>query len=189
MRPKPAYASPYCLHCYAPLGEVQAPSTHCAVCGHANLVVDLRRLWTREKRLRELEHLLKVIVALFIGAISLAALFSRQSGMSAAGHGMGVGAPILLGLLLWDAVSITQRESLFRGSIVWPIVGWAFVVPATALALAVPLPMVRWIAGAVALGSLAGILSPLTRRRWIAWRERHVLAGQQALASSTAAAS
>ena len=179
MKSKP-YRAPYCLHCYAPLEEVAAPSTTCPCCGRANLVVDLRRLWTRERKLRELEQLLKAVVVVLIGAISLTALFNPGVGTSGHGHGMAVGAPILLGILLWDAASITQRESLFRGSIVWPIVGGVFLLPSAALALAVPLPVVRVIAGLVALSCLAGLMSPLLRRRWLSWRREHIAAAQAA---------
>lgn len=169
-----AYRPPYCLHCYAPLGEVISPSTPCPACGRPNLVVDLRRLWTRERKVREIEQLLKAIIVVVIGSISLLALLHPGIGTSGHGHGMAAGAPILLGILLWDAASITQRESLFRGSIIWPIVGGVFLLPAVAFALAVPQPLPRGIAVLVALACVAGLLSPLTRRRWLAWREAHI---------------
>lgn len=178
---KPPYETPYCLHCYIPLHDVEGASTHCPQCGRANLTIDLQRLWTREKRIGDIEDLLKILIVIGVSAISIAALLHPGVGMSGRGHGMAAGAPILLGILLWDVTSITKKTSLFRGSLIWPIVG------AIGLLISGPIfwtngeLLVRVVSGAIVAASIAGILSPFTRKRWLAWRVQHVLARQRAL--------
>ena len=181
----PTYQFPYCLHCYSPLGELTAPSTRCSRCGAANLSVDLRRLWTRERKVRQLEGLLKGVIVVLLGGLSALMLLFPGTGISGAGHGMAAGAPILLGVLLWDAASISQRDSVFRGSLIWPIVGAIGLLPTILFFLSMPSPWwVRPVSFFLALGCLAGVLSPLTRRRWRAWREARVAGRQRELQAS-----
>lgn len=186
--PSPSYKSPYCLTCYRPLGELTMPSTRCPHCGAANLTVDLRRLWTREKRIREVEWLLKAAIVLVLGSLSAVMLLYPGTGTSGAGHGMAAGAPILLGVLLWDAASISQRDSVFRGSLIWPIVGGLGLLPATMIFLAMPSPeWARPASAIVIVCCLAGLASPLTRRRWRRWREARVTQRQAELGASSTA--
>ena len=182
---KPDYRTPYCLSCYAPLGELSAPSTRCPSCGAANLTVDLRRLWTREPKVRRVEALLKGLIVVVLGTLSAVMLLYPGTGTSGPGHGMAAGAPILLGVLLWDAASISQRDSLFRGSLIWPIVGGLVLGPATLIFLSMPSP--AWVRPACALVvvcCLAGLASPLTRKRWRCWREARIKESQARLATA-----
>lgn len=178
---KPPYETPYCLHCYVPLHAVKGASTHCPNCGKANLTIDLQRLWTREKRISDIEDLLKILIVIGVGAISTAALVNPGVGISGKGHGMAAGAPILLGLLLWDVASLRQKTSVFRASLIWPIVGTLALLLSGLVFLTTGALMVRVVSGTTALASIAAVLSRITRRRWLAWRENHVLARQRAL--------
>ncbi len=175
-----AYATPYCLHCYAALKDLSPPSTHCPRCGKINLAVDLKRLWTKERRILEIEHLLKALVVMLIGGISIFALLNSGVGISPHGHGMAAGAPILVGLLLWDVASITQKTSVFRGSLIWSLVCGITLLPAMAFFVNTSAPTVRLVSGLVSTVCLTGLLSPLLLRRyWMAWRMARISGGQR----------
>jgi|GEM_PF-2643385 len=177
----PDYSTPYCLHCYAPLEEFRGASTACSSCGEPNLRVDLQRLWTRERRLREVEDLLKVLVCLAMGAIAAFALLNPGMGVGR-GHGMAIGGPIVMGVLLWDLASITRRRTLFRSDIVWPIIGWLLGLPFVWMVLVVgdevatPVRYALLVSG-IAL-TLPAMASPLLRRGWSRWRDGHIARGQ-----------
>ncbi|MFT7484806.1 MAG: hypothetical protein ACI9F9_000650 [Candidatus Paceibacteria bacterium] len=166
---------PYCLHCYATLDSLTPPSTHCPECNRINLAVDLKRLWTKERKVRDIEQILKALIVVFLGALSGYILLNSGVGLSGHGHGMAVGAPIVLGILLWDAASITQKTSVFKGSLIWPIVGGLLLWPACTIALGTTQLGPRLIASAVSLACAFGLLSPLLRPRWLAWRGQRVL--------------
>lgn len=175
------YSSPYCLHCYAPLERFDGASSACGACGSPNLRVDLARLWTREHKLRVLENWLKALVCLAMIAIGGLALLFPGTGVGK-GHGMAIGAPIVLGILLWDTASITRKQSLFQLQIVWPIVGWLLGVPMIWLVLvlggklSVPLQMTLLVTGVVT--TLSAITSPWLRRWWSSWCERRIVRAQ-----------
>ena len=96
---RPNYRRPYCLHCYAPLENVEGASIPCPRCGRANIRLDLQKLWTRERRIRELESILHFLVTAAVVGIGAAALLNSGIG-TGVGHGMAFGAPILIGAVL-----------------------------------------------------------------------------------------
>lgn len=195
MQKKP-YHAPYCLYCYASLGvsmatdshakdekakQRQAPgaSLHCPKCERVNLVVDTHRFWSKETRLVELEWWLKAGVMVLVLGISAVALLNPGTGLSAAGHGMAAGAPILIGILLWDLASITLKRSLFNGAIVWGVVAVvAGLLPAIGIFLVtqgLPLP-IRIVLACLPFSFAVGPI--LGKSRFEAWREARIARGQ-----------
>jgi hypothetical protein len=198
MKEKP-YAFPYCLACYAPLEAELATGSHelgakakarrnarasipCTQCDSVNLRVDIKDHWTKEPRIVEVEWWLKASVVLVIAVMSFATLMTRQTGLSAAGHGMVVGAPILSAIVLWDLMSITRKRGLFNGGILWGV-----AVPA--LVLSVGLVVILF-TGTVQYGDAAiggafiVICAPipmLLKRCWEAARVRYVAHAQSKL--------
>jgi hypothetical protein len=144
--------------------------------------VDRGRLWTRERRLRRLESLAKGLILITMASVAAMALLFPGSGVGR-GHGMAIGAPILLGILLWDLASITRSRSQFRADIVWPIIGWLLGPLSILVALALWIeesrhPLLLILAILCAAVTLPAIFAPLIRHRWVAWREAHVARGQ-----------
>lgn len=185
---KPPFATPYCLHCYAPLERFRGASCECATCGRPNLHVDQQRLWTRERRLRELESLAKSLILIAMGGVAALALMFPGSGVGK-GHGMAIGAPILMGILLWDLASITRSESQFRGDIIWPIIGWGLgplsllVLHALSVQEGVGGPELSAALFLCVAVTVPAVFSPWIRRRWLRWRAEHI-ARRQALTAS-----
>jgi len=175
------YSRPYCLHCYAPLEEFEGPGTHCPHCERLNLRVDTQTYWTKERRFRNIEELLKIAVGVLVCSLTALALFDPglASGVKS---GMGIGAPILLGVLLWDLARITRKRSVFSARIIWPIAGALFglvgllLYPEVRLYGSTQAMILVGIAFAIAF---FGLLTPLTSRWWRLWRERHIASSQE----------
>lgn len=180
----PEYASPYCLHCYAPLARSKGASYECSACGLSSLQVDFGRLWTREPGLRKLERLAKALILTTMVCLTALILLNPGVGISK-GHGMVIGAPLLIGVLLWDLASITRSESQFRGDIVWPIVGWGLgpIVGYVLFGLWTQSgnPLLLGLFVLCCAVTLPAVFSPLIRRWWRSWRVRHVLRAQGVL--------
>lgn len=179
--PNSEYSSPYCLHCYAPLGRMTGASVPCPACGRANLKADQQQLWTRERKLRELESLLKLAIALAMIGVGAMALLFPGTGVGR-GHGMAIGTPIVVGILLWDLASITRRQTIFRADIIWPIIGWFLGLPFVWFTLTIggmvsPRVQVTLLVLGVVV-TIPAIFSPLLRRFWTRWCERHIARAQ-----------
>lgn len=184
-------SKPYCLRCYASLSSKRATSRRCKRCGENNLEVDRLMRWTREERFVLLERLLKFAVVFAMVLVAAVALLSPGIG-SGKGHGMAIGAPILVGVLLWDVAGLTRKRSQFRADIVWPIIGWFLGLPAAGLFWALYSNEragagALWLLGFSVALTLPAILSPRIRRRWASWRESYVEARRLAAVESAAA--
>jgi len=180
---RPSYSRPYCLICYAVLSEFRGASTHCSCCGGVNLRIDLQRLWTREPRVLTWEWALKALVLALCVGVGALALFHPGFGVGR-GQGMAIGAPIVIGVILWDLVSLSQRESSYRSSIIWPVIGLIFGLPATAV-FSIALSN-GWSLSAILLSGaasaifFAAMLTPYSRKRWLRWRDERVATRQLA---------
>lgn len=178
----PRFHSPYCLHCYAPMERIQGASEPCPSCGSPIVKADLSRLWTHERRLHKIESLLKAMVCVAMTIFGALALVWPGAGVSP-GQGMALVVPLVVGVLLWDAASITRRRSLYRADILWSIIGWVL----GPIALLATLGMAAgeghrefygW-AGVTVMIMVPAILSPLIRRGWSRWRDNHIAEAQR----------
>lgn len=134
------FHSPYCLYCYAPMEPDERASQTCGACGSVNLREDRRAFWSKEPRLVSLERSTQIFIGILIGAMALAILADPSGGSGAGkGHGMAVGLPILLGVLLLDVTSaITRRRAMFGGTMIWLIMGPLMLV------LTAPVSLLFW---------------------------------------------
>lgn len=185
-RHRPDYVTPYCLHCYAPLAASQSASIWCGSCGKTNLRIDLDLLWTSERRLRELEDMLKVIVVLSMLGFCAFSVFVLGLHDHRA-MPMAIFVPGVIGFLLWDLVSITRKSGTYRWDLIAAGIGWVigplWLVLAGVGGWSSPRDQLSW--GALfAMGLIIMILTigaPWIRRRWMGWRDRHVAERQAAL--------
>lgn len=177
---------PYCLHCYAPLPAFQGASALCSGCGRSNLRVDLERLWTQERRFRELEDVLKVAVVLLMLAFSAYSVLV----LGIQDHRalpMAIFVPGVLGVLLWDLAAITRRRATYRWDLLLALLGalvggfWLLAVTARVVSARNPSSWTDWLGVAgVALVVLGVVLGgPLARWRWVRWREAFVARRQR----------
>lgn len=169
---------PYCLRCYLPLERQSDARQVCSRCGYVNVKVDQGKYWTREAWLCRIEWLAKAAISLLIAWISWKILFAGQAG-TGMGHGIAVGFPILLGVVLWDTASkITRRQPYFRATIVWSVVIAVLgVLPTLVGVFASDLPpMARTVILTVGLGFF-GIAAaiPLLGRAYGRWQVRRIL--------------
>lgn len=112
---------PYCLQCYAPMSRSHDACAECPSCGAQNLRIDQDNYWSREPWLRRLELCGKTGVALLVGWMTYVALFAFQTSFGVA-QGMAIGAPILVGIVLWDTVSkLTRSNPYFNAGLFWSI--------------------------------------------------------------------
>lgn len=178
-RPRSPIARPYCLYCYAPLPPFDGASQACGRCGRTNLACDQGIYWTRERRIVELESFTKLCIAILIGWMSWAVL-TKSDGFGT-GQGWAVGAPILLGVYLWEtAGKITRWGTELRAWIVWLVflivlglLGAAFLL---ALALS-PRDGPTWLAFLSPLPLLPAAATPFLARAFDRWRTRRILSG------------
>lgn len=181
-KPSQDYRSPYCLHCYTPVERFKGASEPCPACDRPIVKADFGRLWTRERKLKELEDLLKTLVVVAMTIVGALALLYPGIGVGR-GQGMAIGAPIVIGVLLWDVASITRQRSLFRADIIWPIIGLLlgpiFLMFTLALAKDEGREVYYVWAGLTVAIMVPAILSPLLRRWWSSWRARHIAEAQR----------
>ena len=181
------YAKPYCLHCYAPLAVSQSASAWCGTCGKSNLRVDLEQLWTSERRFRELEDLLKVIVVLSMLGFCAFAVFVLGLHDHRA-MPMAIFVPGVIGVLLWDLACITRKAGTYRWDLIAAGIGWVIgplwlIITLVAGFERPPRDRIAW-GGLFAMGlfvCVTTIGAPWIRRRWMGWRDRHVAERQAAL--------
>ena len=187
-RHQPEYSRPYCLHCYAPIAPSSSPSVWCGTCGRSNLKVDLDRLWTGERRFRDLEDMLKVAVVLGMLAFCAYAVFVLGL-QDYRAMPMAIFVPGVVGVLLWDLASITHRSGVYRWDVISAVLGW-LVCPLWLLVTGARVLRARELEHRLAFlglflaGLLVAVLSigaPWLRARLRAWRDGHVAARQAAL--------
>ena len=178
-RHRPDYIKPYCLHCYAPLATSQSASVWCGACGKSNLRVDLDQLWTQERRFRELEDVLKVLVVLsMLGfcffAVFVLGLYDYRA------MPLAIFVPGVIGVLLWDLACITRREGTYRWDLICAGIGWVvaplWMVITGLTGWANSGERLAW-GGLFAMGAIVMILTvgaSRIRRGWFVWRDHHV---------------
>ena len=173
----------YCLYCYGPMAEIRGASEPCPRCGEVNLKVDRREHWTLEPRLVRLEALLKALTVALALALAYPLLIFPSGGHGFAGVGFSMGAPLLIGFVLWDAASlVTARRSLLRHSVLWPLLPLTLVAgPALVIAgvgIAIGWPFWRALLVGLGLAVPSALLAALMRRlvRGLAARRSSYLA-------------
>lgn len=111
----------YCLFCYEELERPRVASVHCPACGRLNLRQDLQDYWTREPRFVRLERALKLVIVALVALASGYLMFPTRQMHGYAGVGYSAGAPLLIGIILWDTASLaTRRRSMLRLELLWP---------------------------------------------------------------------
>ena len=176
-----AIQRPYCLRCYARLGEAGGASVACGACGKINVLADQRLYWTQEPRLKETEWLAKVGIVLLLGGLAL--LMSRGYRTSfGLGQGWAIGFPLLVGAILWETASkITRIKPYLNATLVWSTLPLVLGLP---FAVAALWPAeVPWGGRAVALVGCGFFVSVSLGVRWLGrrltrWRTERILRGQ-----------
>ena len=181
MRQAPAYRTPYCLYCYAALEPWGLRASQvCARCGRSTLHQDTRVYWTRERDMLQWEWAAKVLT--FGIAIAVCAwLFSSKAGGGTA-QGWAIGFPLaIVGLGTETAGKLTQFKPYFRADL-----AWIFLCLAPALIM---LPF--WALSGfgaesglllgffLLLGTPCAVLVYFLSRRFLRFREREILRGQE----------
>ena len=109
----------YCLYCYEPLQGPSRASQRCERCGKVHLHADHATYWTRERRLVEVESLVKfgifILVVIFFFALA------NKVGMGP--HRINtffIGPLVMLGgVLWWTAGLITRKPRYFSPRVLW----------------------------------------------------------------------
>ena len=186
------YRRPYCLHCYAALSPQLGARALCSSCGKTSLRVDIERVWTQERRLRDLEDILKVSVVLLMLAFSAFAVFVLGI-QDYRALPMAIFVPGVLGVLLWDLAAITRRRAAYRWDLILALLGaliggfWLLAVWARLVAARGPTHWEDWLGvggvAAVVLGIVLG--GPLVRWRWSRWQEAYIARRQREAEASS----
>jgi len=159
---------PYCLRCFADLGDARGNAVHCPHCGFRNLASDRRTYWNRNPRLMQEQRDIQAGAA-FSAAVLALGFFIVLPPASGAYAGFALAFPVGLGAIGWRAAEKMTRHlpgvhpaSSFAGmflslglgcavlaiaGFVGPVVGASLAVAGIALALGVAyvgMRLARW---------------------------------------------